>query len=112
MFEKLTTMNVIESMEVTIRVDKTSNLGSVIDTIRMVLECSSSAANATLGRLFLTSPELENKCRRLKINDRGNETYVANAKTLVEVVWLLPGKTAQRFVAKARERYAVFSAAI
>ena len=100
-----TTMNVIESMDSsTIRADKTTQNGSVMDTIRMVLACNSSAATTTLSRLLVTSPELQNNITRLKINNRGNETPVADAKTLIEIIWLLPGKKAREFRHKSSEK--------
>ena len=39
------------------------------------------------------------KCDRLKINNKGNETPVADADTLVEIAWLLPGKKSSIFQA-------------
>ncbi|ACH46887.1 unknown [Feldmannia species virus] len=91
-------MDLIESMDgSTIRVDKNTKLGSVIDTIRMVLECDSSNANTSLGRLVLSHPGLGEKYTQLKVNGRGKPTPVADAKTLIEIVWLLPGRRAHAF---------------
>ena len=86
-------MDVIQSMkDSTIRADKKTQKGSAIDTIRMVLGCDSSNANTSLGRLVLAHPELGARCTRLKVNNKGHPTPVADAKTLIEIVWLLPGK--------------------
>ena len=41
--------------------------------------------------------ELIPKCDRLKLNGKGNETPVADAATLVEIAWHLPGKKAAQF---------------
>lgn len=105
MFEKLNSsiMDLTESMDSsTIRVDKNSHKGSVMDTIRMVLKCNSGAANTYLSRLLSISPELTTHCGRLKINGKGNETPVADAKTLIQIVWLLLAKKYMRFVPAAR----------
>lgn len=103
MLEKLNghTMDLIESMDSsTIRVDKDTKAGSVMDTIRMILRCDSSKANTALSRLFVNSQELGSgvaspsgvgsRCTYLKINGKGKITPVADAKTLIEIVWLLP----------------------
>jgi len=112
-------MDVIQSMEAsTIRVDKTTKMGSVMDTIRFVLACDSSTANTTLRRLIQATdglgsrpdglgsrPDgLGSRCPRLKINGKGNETPVADAKTLIEIVWLLPGKKAHTFRRQSSEK--------
>ncbi len=52
----------------------------------------------------MTSPELSTRCGRLKINGKGNETPVADAKTLIEIVWLLPGKKAHAFRRQSSEK--------
>lgn len=83
--------------------------GSVVDEIRMVLGCRSSAANTFLSPLFALSQELGTLCARVKINGKGNETPVADAKTLVRIVWLLLGKKHMNSVARARKRCAVCS---
>ncbi|CAN0532144.1 unnamed protein product, partial [Ectocarpus sp. 8 AP-2014] len=102
-------MDVIESMEAsTIRVDHTTKMGSVMDTIRFVLGCSSGAANTYLSRLIQADHELTTRLTtrigRLKINGKGNETPVADAKTLIEIVWLLPGKKAHTFRRQSSEK--------
>lgn len=98
-------MDLIESMDSsTIRVDKDSKTGSVMDTIRILLKCNSGAANTYLSRLFATAPELTTRCGRLKINGKGNLTPVADAKTLIEIVWLLPGNKAHAFRHQSSEK--------
>ncbi|CBN80320.1 EsV-1-210/211 paralog [Ectocarpus siliculosus] len=98
-------MDLIESMDgATIRADKQTKKGSVMDTIRMVLRCDSSNANTAFGRLLQAHPELGSRCTRSKLNGKGNETPVADAKTLIEIVWLLPGKKAHSFRRQSSEK--------
>lgn len=89
-------MDVIESMEnASIRVDRETQKGSVLDVIKMVLGGDSSMANTTLRRLVLDNPVLD--YTRIKINNKGNTTPVADAKTLIQIIWLLPGRKAREF---------------
>ena len=98
-------MDVIENMEAsTIRVDETTKMGSAMDTIRMVLGCNSGAANTYLTRLLETTPELTTRVGQLRMNGKGRETPVADAKTLIEIIWLLPGKKAREFRHKSSEK--------
>lgn len=94
-----------------IRVDTATQQGSVIDVIRMVLRCDSSSANTTLRRLKEDFPELGadlgglgSACSQLRINGKGKLTPVADAKTLVEIVFLLPGKIARDFRRKSANK--------
>ena len=98
-------MNVIESMEAsTIRVDNTTKKGSAIDTVRMVLECDSSKANTALSRLNNSDASRRTQLTQLRINGKGKITPVADAKTLIEIIWLLPGKKAREFRHKSSEK--------
>ena len=98
-------MDVIESMEAsTIRVDKDTKTGSAIDTVRMVLKCSSGTASTYLSGLFSASPELNNHICHIRMNGKGKITPVADAKTLIEIIWLLPGKKAREFRHKSSEK--------
>ena len=56
-----------------------------------------------MSRIKEHNSELIPKCDRLKINNKGNETPVADAATLVEIAWLLPGKKAASFKRKGAE---------
>ena len=80
-----------------IRVDTATKKGSVIDVVRMVLGCESNSANTALRRLKEAFPELAGCCRQLRINGKGKLTPVADAKTLVEIIFLLPGQKASGF---------------
>lgn len=78
--------------DATIRVDTATRKGSVLDVVKMVLRCDSSSANTTLRRLKEDFPELGNQLTWLRINGKGQLTPVADAKTLIEIAMLLPGK--------------------
>ena len=98
-------MDLIESMDSSsIRVDKSSKTGSVKDVIRMVLGCSSSAAATTLSRLFVASEAMVTRCDNIRIQGKGKPTPCADAKTLMEIVWLLPGKKAHAFRRQSSEK--------
>ncbi|CAN0023105.1 unnamed protein product, partial [Sphacelaria rigidula] len=78
--------------------------GKVFDVVRMVLGCDASSANTAFRRLKEDFPELGAEggagCPTLiktRINGKGQLTPVADAKTLVEIVFPLPGKIAQNF---------------
>ncbi|CAN0508607.1 unnamed protein product, partial [Ectocarpus sp. 8 AP-2014] len=88
----------------TIRVDKDTKKGSVMDTIRLVLKCSSGTASTYLNGLFSTSLELTNHVCHIRMNGKGKITPVADAKTLIEIVWLLPGKKAHSFRRQSSEK--------
>lgn len=57
-----------------------------------------------LNRLFVTSPELTTQIGQLPINKKGRETPVADAKTLIHIIWLLPGGKAQQFRRSSSEK--------
>lgn len=105
-------MDLIESMDSSsIRVDNSSKTGSVKDVIRMVLGCSSSAAATTLSRLFVASEamvtrseSIVTRCHNIRIQGKGKPTPCADAKTLMEIVWLLPGKKAHAFRRQSSEK--------
>ena len=71
---------------VTIRVDTTTQKGSVIDVVRMVLQCNSSGGN-TCATSRMTIPSWA--------------ISLPNAKALVEIVFFLPGKIARDFRSKS-----------
>ena len=96
----------MDNMEnATVRVDTATQQGSVLDVIRMVLGCESNSANTAFRRLKEDVPELAAEfaagCTQLRINGKGKLTPVADAKTLVEIVFLLPGKIARDFRRKS-----------
>ncbi|ACH46886.1 unknown [Feldmannia species virus] len=89
----------------TIRIDNATQKGSVIDVIRMVLRCDASSANTAFRRLkddmLKSRAEFGAACSHLRINGKGRLTPVANAKTLVEIIFSLPGKLAREFRRKS-----------
>lgn len=87
-----------------IRVDTATKKGSIIDVIRMMLGCTSGNAHTSLRRLQEDFPELGaelgasgTSLSKIRINGKGLLTPVADAKTLIEIAMLLPGKGSTRF---------------
>ncbi|KAG5190875.1 hypothetical protein JKP88DRAFT_175123 [Tribonema minus] len=73
-------------------------MGSVLDVIRLVNpEIPSNQASSTFKRLATELPDVASACRQLRINGNGKLTPCADARTLVEIVWSLPGKPARAF---------------
>ena len=64
----------------------------------MVLGCDSSSA---FRRLKDECTNVGAGCPHLRINGKGKLTPVASANTLVEIVFLLPGKNARDFRRKS-----------
>jgi hypothetical protein len=77
-----------------IRIDKLTSHASVLDVIKMITGAKSKDAGITFRRL---GDIVATKCRLAKINGVGKETPVADARTLVEIIWALPGKAAKEF---------------
>uniref|UniRef100_A0A6C0BR29 Uncharacterized protein n=1 Tax=viral metagenome TaxID=1070528 RepID=A0A6C0BR29_9ZZZZ len=77
-----------------IRVDTKTQKASVIDVIKWVTGQTSSNSQNTFRRL---GADLGAGCTQLRINGKGRLTPVADAPTLVEIIWELPGKAAKRF---------------
>jgi hypothetical protein len=66
----------------------------VIDVIKMVTTKDARHASVYMERL---TNELRQRFNNIRINDKGKETWCANAATCVEVIWELPGKAAKEF---------------
>jgi len=79
---------------VKIRVDKKTQKASVIDVIKLVTGQNNDAASTIFKRL---SNDVRTNCSKLRINGKGRETPVADAPTLVSLIWELPGKAARAF---------------
>lgn len=89
-----------------VRIDESSGKGSLIDVIRMVLGCTSGNAATALSRLFLQddcTPSIESRTTHLRINGGGRLTPVSDLRTLLEVVWMTPGKISANFRRKSAE---------
>lgn len=80
-----------------IRIDQASQKGSVLDVIGALTEHDSRHRSIVWQRLSEAYPDIHTKCVYLKINGKGRATWVADANTLIEIVWLLPGKAAKEF---------------
>ena len=78
-----------------VRRDIASQQGSVRDVVQIITEQPNTQLGKTVERLFEAHPELMARCHQLKINGKGRETPVADAGTLLEIIWLCPGKTAR-----------------
>ncbi|CAM9812251.1 unnamed protein product, partial [Pylaiella littoralis] len=89
-----------------VRIDNASGKGSSMDVIRLVLGSSSKAANTYLTRLISideTTPSIKSRTTYVRINGVGRLTPVADLKTLLEIVWKLPGPTSAKFRCKSAE---------
>jgi len=86
-----------------IRVDKATQKGSVHDVIKLVSKRTSKHTTQSFARLVAQHPEIHPKCVTLKIDGKGHVTPVADAATLVEIAWLVPGKAAAAFRRKGAE---------
>lgn len=82
------------------RVDHATKQASVLDVIMAIGEMPSKAASVYYTRL---DSALTTKCCHLRINGKGRLTPVANAKTLIEIVWALGGKKAKAFRVQCAE---------
>jgi hypothetical protein len=83
-----------------IRIDQTTQKGSVYDVVMAVTGCAQSNAAQVFLRLTEQYPAFEPrglKVAKTRINGTGKETPVADAATLIEIAFLLPGKKARAF---------------
>ena len=68
---------------------------SVIDAVALVTKQSHANAHNYWSRLLTIHPELSTACSNFKFSGRGQrETPVAEVRTIVEVVMVLPGRAA------------------
>jgi hypothetical protein len=88
----------IANITASIRVDAATKKGSVLDVVRIVQQCNASDASTYFKRLVSDmGTELGTRCPSLRVNGKGQSTPCADARTLVEIVWTLPGKAARDF---------------
>lgn len=80
-----------------IRIDRGTNKGSVYDTIKVVTGANSNHCVQQFIRLCEQKPDYLQKTTKIYINGAGRLTPVADAATLIELVWDLPGKPAREF---------------
>ena len=83
-----------------IRIDSATKLGSVYDLIRVVVDCEAKHCPMYYKRLPI---ENTTNCGIARIEGRGRATPVADAKTLIEIVWALGGKKAKQFRVQCAE---------
>ena len=86
-----------------IKVDQATQKGSVYDVIHLICQKPGNHASQTFLQLEKVYPELTPKWCRVTINNKGRETLVADAVTLGETAWLLPGEKAASFRRKGVE---------
>ena len=68
-----------------IRVDQATQKGSVYDVISMVTQKTNTHVTQTFARITRSTPELNPKLAKLRINGKGKETPVADASTLQKI---------------------------
>ena len=105
------------------RIDEETGLGSIIDSIRLTnSNLSSGNASNALQRLIasknqLTTPSatlttessqlseliasIKLRIKTIVVNGKGAPTPCTDARTMMEILWLLPGAAADRFRAKS-----------
>ena len=89
-----------------VRIDTATGKASMLGVIRLVVSCISCQASTRLTRLFAQDdsvPSIESRTTYIRINGRGKSTPVADLKTIVEMIWKLPGKASARFRHKSAE---------
>lgn len=99
-----------------VKIGKNSGKASVIDVVELVSpEASSDYAETALSRVItkhseecegapdrdhydpLSQLSLADRIEYVKINGKGNTTPVSDAKTIFEIIWLLPSSAAKEF---------------
>jgi hypothetical protein len=88
------TMDLI-NLQTDIRVDAQTQQGSVLDVIRLINPKLSSGNAANTFKVMTTWMTINYS--HMLINGKGKLTPVADARTLVEIIWALPGKAAREF---------------
>jgi hypothetical protein len=92
----------MDNITASIRVDVVSKQGSVLDVINLMNpNRDKSTASKAISALKQFDEELLNRIHKLRIIGKGKPTPVADARTLVEIVWLLPGTAARAFRRKS-----------
>lgn len=102
-----------------VRIDEASGKASIIDVIRLLCPgMSSHGASQMLIRLLekeaATEPEvwshnetspdsIASRIQYVQINGAGRSTPVSDAKTIVEIIWLLPARAARSFRRQSAE---------
>lgn len=87
-------LDVFDEKFANIRIDEESKKASVLDIIMIITGKNSGNASNVVKTL---PNDLTQEISQLRINGKGRETPVADAKTLVQIIWELPGKAAKAF---------------
>ena len=77
-----------------IRYDEASKTASVIDVAMLITDLPSNDASKYAKT---AAKQLGIKFPQLRISGKGRETPVADARTLIQIIWALPGKKARAF---------------
>ena len=85
----------LAQLQTSIRVDAQTQQGSVLDVIRLVNPNLTSGNAANTFKVMTMHMTIEHS--HISINGKGKPTPVADARTLIEIIWALPGRTAQEF---------------
>ena len=68
---------------------------SVYDVLQLVTGCSANNCNPTFQRLVQNFPDVHSSCSNFKFSGRGQkETPVTDARGIVDIIMVLPGKAA------------------
>ena len=97
-----------------VRIDEQCGEASAIDVIKMLCpEKTTDYAKTTLSRVIakdhgeqpggVQDVPLAERVHYIKINGKGHETPVCDAKTIVEIIWLLPARAAKEFRRQSAE---------
>lgn len=108
--KSLRTIGIIGS----IRVDEQSGKGSVIDVIKLLCPGIDSAyAGQMLTRIMEREDSgvrgqeamlsIADRVEHIQINGKGHITPVSDAKTITEIIWLLPARAAKEFRRQSAE---------
>ena len=76
-----------------LRTDIATDTASVIDVIRLVIPLDASCASKHVKKASHTAGPIQHR----KINGTGRSTPCANAHTLTEIIWGLPGRAALEY---------------
>jgi hypothetical protein len=79
--------NIDALLRSSVRVDAATNKGSVLDVIALLTE-DKGHASRDFNRLLTANPDLRPKWANLQINGKAPLTPVADAATLVEIVFV------------------------
>ncbi|ACH46757.1 unknown [Feldmannia species virus] len=87
-----------------IRVDEDTCLVSLIDVVKIICpDMCGDYAKITLGRLIKKMRWLSNRVKLTKINGRGHVTPMSDVRTIVKLIWLLPGQASRELRRTAAE---------